>query len=244
MLRLFLTVMLVLVVPGRATAESARIAVAANFAATMERLETAFEAESGHQIETSIGATGQLFAQIVNGAPFDAFLAADQERPAALLGEAKALPGSGFTYATGRLFFQVNRAAHLGPDGMPDFSAIRRIAIANPRTAPYGAAAKEVLNRLGVNGPQIAQAQSVQGVSAVMELGAADAGFVAYSSVAPLTPLLPAGWLVPQDLHAPLHQDAILLIEGATNPAAVAFLGWLKGPVARGIIQGYGYHVD
>ena len=243
-MRLLFLLIICFVATNPARSETARIAVAANFAATMERLQPAFEAASGHEIDISIGATGQLYAQIVNGAPFDVFLAADQARPQALLAKAKALPGASFTYATGQLFLRVNRAAHLRPDGAPDFSRIRRIAIANPKTAPYGAAAMQVLQALQVDGPQIAQAQSVQGVTAVMELGAADAGFVAFSSVAPLTPLLPAGWVVPRDLHAPLRQDAVLLLRGASNPAAVAFHDWLKGPAARAIIRGFGYHVD
>ena len=219
--------LLVFTLGAPARAETARIAVAANFAATMERLERSFELSSGHELEVSLGSTGQLYAQIVNGAPFDVFLAADRERPRLLIEQRLASAASRLTYAEGRLFFRVNRAAHLGPDGRPVFEQIGRIAIANPRTAPYGAAAEQVLVALGIEGPQLAQAQSVQGVAAVMELGAADAGFVAYSSVAPLVPMLPAGWLVPPDLHDPLQQDAVLLSSGAENPAARAFLDWL-----------------
>ena len=233
-----------LFLPLDARAETARIAVAANFAGAIERLETAFEASQDHQIEVSLGSTGQLYAQIVNGAPFEVFLSADQARPEALARDGLAVAPSRFTYAEGRLFLRVARASHLAPDGQPAFDRIKRIAIANPRTAPYGAAAEQVLAALGVVGPQIAQAQSVQGVAAVVELGAADAGFVAYSSVAPLIPVLPAGWLVPTDLHDPLRQDAVLLSRGQDNPAALAFLDWLAGPAAQRILQGFGYHVD
>ena len=227
-----------------AHAETARIAVAANFAGAMERLEATFEAAGEHEIEISLGSTGQLYAQIVNGAPFDAFLSADQARPKTLVEEGLAVPDSQFTFAEGRLFLRVARASYLGPDGHPVFDRIGRIALANPRTAPYGAAAQQVLASLGVEGPQLAQAQSVQGVAAVVELGAADAGFVAYSSVAPLIPVLPAGWLVPGGLHDPLRQDAVLLTRGQDNAAARAFLDWLAGTEARRIVQGFGYDVD
>ncbi len=242
-LKLVFGLLLLLAAPVQA--ESARIAVASNFRAAMQPLKSGFEAMTQHRITISAGASGQLFAQITHGAPFDVFLSADQERPSALVESGNAVASSQFTYATGRLYLLLKDS---NPDsqGTPDLSGIRRISIANPRTAPYGAAAMQALEHLSASGqrPVIASAQTISGVNAAMAAGAVDAGFAALASVAPLQTDRPAGWLVPEDLHDPIRQDAVLLSRASDNAAAIAFLAWLKGDAARSILRSYGYHVD
>ena len=217
-----------------ALADTVRVAVAANFRAPLLVLQRTFEAETQHRLSISAGATGQLFAQVIHGAPFDIFLSADQARPAALVENGSAVTGSQFTYATGRLYLLFDSNKRL--DGtqwlahrVPDLTGIRRISIANPRTAPYGMAAEQVLRQLDFSDapPLVAQAQSVSGVNAAFAARAVDAGFAAYSSVVMLAEP-PAGWLVPDNMHDPIRQDAVLLTRAEDNPAAVAFLDWLQ----------------
>lgn len=235
---------------GMASAQpaSARVAVAANFRAPMAELASAYQARTGHTLSVSAGSTGQLFAQIANGAPFDVFLSADQARPERLGELGLATAESRFTYAEGQLFLLLQDDGLLSPgNSSPTLGTAKRISLANPKTAPYGAAAMQVLQHLDFpNGPPlIAEAQSISGVNAAMTAGAVDAGFAAFSSVATLPPAQqPPGWLVPRTLHDPIRQDAILLNRGADNPAATGFLDWLRTEDAREIIRRYGYHVD
>ena len=226
-------------------AEVARIAVAANFRAAAQALAAQFETETHHTLTLSAGSTGQLYAQIRNGAPFDVFLSADQLRPERLIAHDDAIADSQFTYAIGRLYLGVRHP--VSTSQMPlELTGIHRLSIANPATAPYGAAAEQVLGQLAFpeGAPLIAQAQSISGVNAALAAGAVDAGFVAYASVAQQeTPSMP-GWLVPDHLHDPIRQDAVLLKRGADNPAAIAFLAWLRVPAAQHVIRQSGYHVD
>ena len=150
------------------------------------------------------------------------------------------VPDSRFTYAEGRLFviFCACRDATFGAE--KDLSWTRRLSIANPRTAPYGSAAKRVIESLGLKDRQIAEAQSVAGVNAAMAAGAADAGFAAYASVVRVEPR-PPGWLVPRELHDAIRQDAVLLTRAENNAAARKFLDWLQGSEARAVIKDWGY---
>lgn len=230
---------------GAARAETVTIAVAANFREPAEALAAGFAAATGHQAVISAGSSGQLYAQIAHGAPYDVFLSADRERPAAAVEAGLAVPGTEFAYAIGRLiviFRDAETAARLGTP--PDLSQIGVLSVANPETAPYGAAAMQVLDRLGVADAlagRIAEAQSVSGVNAAVASGAADAGFAALGSVTKPGGPPPEGWLVPAELHDPIRQDAVLLVHGAENPAARAFLDYLTGEPARRIIRDYGY---
>lgn len=225
---------------GVQAAETVRVAVAANFRATLEVLRPTFEATGEAQLSIAAGSTGQLFAQIANGAPFDVFLAADQKRPARLAEQGLAVSGSIFTYAVGRLVMLVP-GGQIPPDGtVPDLSGLSRIAIANPRTAPYGAAARQVLERLGVADVQLVLAQNVGGVVALVRSGAAPAGLTAAALLPPGTPV----WPVPADLHDPIRQDAALLTRAAESPHAKAFIAWLQGAEAQRIIEANGYALD
>jgi molybdate transport system substrate-binding protein len=228
-----------------ARADSTRIAVAANFADAAQDIAQAFAAESGHHAELSTGSTGLLYTQIRQGAPFDAFLAADQARPDRAVREGLALPGSRFTYATGRLALYTRRnGVQLGPDTLRT-GRFDRLAIANPATAPYGIAATEVMQNLGVDellAGRIVRGTSIAQAYQFVFTGNAEFGFVAWSQVKHLT----AGsrWLVPAALHHPIAQDAVLLTGGADNVAAAQFLTFLKGPAAARIMADYGYGTD
>ena len=241
MVRFLLIALFVLpALPARA--ERVAVAVAANFTDAAKEIGAAFEAATGHDVVFSFGSTGQLFAQIGKGAPFDVFLAADRARPARAEGAGLTVSGSRVTYATGRLvLFSRDPNRVTGPNAL-DAADLTRLAIANPKTAPYGAAAVAVLKALGryealagrlVRGSNIAQAYQF------VATGNADLGFVALSQV-----ILTEGgsrWVVPEDLHPPIAQDAVLLKRGAANPAARAFLTFLRGAKARAIEHAFGY---
>lgn len=223
-------------------ADTVRVAVATNFRPVLEAMRAEFEDISGAQLAISSGSTGQLAAQISNGAPFDVFLAADQARPEALIKDKLAVASSRFTYAGGRLAL-LTPGRTIPPDGaIPDLGDLTRISIANPRTAPYGLAAMDVLDSLDIAGVQLVLAQNAGGVVAAVMSGAAPAGLTSLS-LAKVADGVPA-WTVPADLHAPIPQDAVLLAPASENAAAVAFLDWLKGAAARNIIRANGYALD
>ena len=242
MLRLALAILSVLVLTQAAVAESLRVAVAANFRPAMIDIVEAFEGDSGIRVEVSTGSTGQLAAQIVHGAPFHVFLAADQASPAMLIADGHGVAGSTITYAKGRLAILTPGHDVPGDGTIPDFGELDRVSIANPRTAPYGIAAMEVLDNLDIAGVELVLAQNAGGVVAAVASGAAPVGLTSLS-LAKSIDRVPA-WPVPQDLHAPLPQDAILLTAAADNAAARDFLSWLNGDAARRIITAHGYSLD
>jgi molybdate transport system substrate-binding protein len=227
-----------------AMAAEVKVAVASNFTAAMKQIAADFEASSGHELVISYGSTGKIYAQIVNGAPFEVFLAADQARPQRLVEEGQA--SDRFTYAVGRLVLW-------SPD--PDLvdaggtvlrrGEFRRLAIANPVTAPYGAAAMQVLERLGLVQalePRLVRGENIAQTYQFVVTRNAQLGFVAQAQVA----LYPTGsrWPVPLDLYEPIRQDAVLLDKGRDKPAARALLDYLAGPEARAVIQRFGYGVE
>lgn len=222
------------------------VAVAANFTATAQEIGTAFTEATGHTATFSFGSTGKLYAQIAHGAPYQVFLAADAVRPEKAEVEGLAVPGSRFTYAVGRLALYSADPSLV--DDMGDVLArgdFTRLAIANPVTAPYGAAAMEVLRALGTQdavADRLVRGDSISQTLQFVTTGNAALGFVALSQVMDR----PDGsrWLVPPTLHSPLRQDAVLLTRGADDPVARAFLDFLKGPEARAIIGRHGYGVE
>ncbi len=232
---------------GHAMAGEVRIAVAANFTEPAKEIAAAFHARTGHDAILSFGSSGQFYTQITHGAPFEVLLSADADRPAQLEKDGVAVKGSRFTYAIGRLVLysttpgRVDAKAEVLKRG--DF---RTLAIADPDTAPYGLAAVQTLTRLGVW--DSVKARTVRGASITQAFqfvttGAADLGFVAQSQVINQTGGQTGGssWLVPAALHAPIVQQAVQLRAGSDNPAASAFIAWLKSPAARVVIQRYGY---
>lgn len=225
-----------------ADAGEALVAVAANFTRTAEAIGAAFAAGGEHSARFAFGSTGQLYAQIAQGAPFDAFLAADRERPRQAAAAGLAAPDSRFTYAVGRLALYARTPLRpTGPEVLRA-GAFDRIAVANPATAPYGAAAVETMAALGVHddlAPKLARGANVAQAFQFVESGAAELGFVALAQV--LDKPGNAVWVAPRSLHGPIAQDAVLLARAADNPAARAFLTFLRGPEARAIIKTHGY---
>jgi len=233
--------------PPTARADTALAAVAANFAETAEALLPAFREATGHDVQLTTGSTGKLYAQIGAGAPFDLLLSADAATPARLLDEGNAVAGTAFTYAMGRLTLWSADPDRIGADGRaalkdPD---LRFVAIANPDLAPYGVAARETLQSLGLwetLQPGIVMGQNIGQANAMVATGAAEVGFVALSAVlSPRTGTNGSRWDVPQELFAPIRQDAVLLRHGADNPAAQAFLDHLRTPGAAAVIDRFGY---
>ncbi|MDP2267518.1 MAG: molybdate ABC transporter substrate-binding protein [Thiobacillus sp.] len=241
----FRIALLACLLPAPAHAGHAHIAVASNFAAPMKTLAAQFEQATGHTLTLSTGATGKFYAQIKNGAPFDVFLAADEATPARLMREGDAVQRQ--TYAIGRLVLWSDRPGYIvGNDAVLRQNHFKRLAIANPRLAPYGAAAIEVLTRLKlidavqakfVIGENIAQ--TYQFVAS----GNAELGLVALSQVMQDGKLSSgSAWVIPASLHAPIRQDAVLLKRGENNPAARAFFDYLKTPgAALTLIRSFGY---
>lgn len=226
-----------------ALADEVRVAVATNFLEPMNALAAQFGRNSGHTVLVSSGSTGRHYAQIRNGAPFEAFFSADAERPRLLEDEGRAVSGSRFRYAVGRLALWSPRSGYVDSDGRVLGTAeYRFLAIANPELAPYGAAAREVLVARGlwteVQG-RLVQGQDIGQAYSFVFSGAAELGFVAYSQLKkPLGEIDGSYWLVPESLHRPIEQEAVLLRD---TPAAQAFWQFVQGPEAREIIRGYGY---
>lgn len=229
-----------------AAAGEVLVAVAANFAAPMARLAQAFEAASGHRVKVASGATGKLAAQVQAGAPFDVLLAADEATPARLLAEGHAVAGSAFPYAVGRLVLWSAQPGLVDAQGaVLDSGRFRHLAIANPKTAPYGQAAMAVLAARGLAdrlAPKIVTGQSIAQAYQFVVTGNAELGFVALSQVqAPGQPRAGSAWVVPAELHPPIRQDAVRLKAGAANPAAAALLAWLQTEPARALMHEHGY---
>ncbi len=242
--RMTLALAAMLALAPAARAEEALIAVAANFADVARFLAADYGAISGHRITVATGSTGKIYAQIVNGAPYDAMLAADRERPELLESEGRAVPGSRFTYATGRLALWSADPALIGADGAETLraGAFRHLAIANPKLAPYGLAARQTLERLGLWDAlqgKLATGENIGQAHALVSSGAAELGFVAAAQVQ--TGVSGSVWQAPEDLHDPIRQDAVLLWHGAENPAARGFLEFLNSGGARTFIRASGY---
>jgi len=231
---------------GLVSAGEATVAVAANFAEPMKAIAAVLEKTSGHTIRVSIGPTGGLYTQIKNGAPFDVFLSADDERPAMLEKEGLTQPGTRFTYATGKLVLWSARAGRVDDQGAVLKAAdLGRVALANPRTAPYGAAAMQTLDKLGLTAsitPKLVQGESIGHAFNFVKTGNADVGFVALSQVLAGGRLKEGSmWVIPQALYEPIRQDAVLLKRGADNEAAKALLKLLQSPNIKALIRSYGY---
>ncbi|NGP19414.1 molybdate ABC transporter substrate-binding protein [Devosia aurantiaca] len=221
-------------------AESVNVAVAANFTAVAEELAAMFEAESGHEVELSFGATGQLYTQISQAAPYGVFLAADTERPEKAIAEGLAVDGSFFVYAEGQLaLYGEGVDAENGEAALSGNFA--KLAIADPQAAPYGQAAVEALTALGLYEalqPKLVIGENISQALQFIESGNAELGFVAASQVAD-KPF----WLVPADLHEPISQGAVLLKTSEGNAAAEGFLAFLRSEAAVALIEASGYSV-
>jgi len=230
---------------AQALAAEARIAVAANFTEPAKEIAAKFEAKTGHRATLSFGSSGQFYAQIANGAPFEVFLSADVERPQKAETDGLAVLGTRFTYATGRLVLWSKTPGLVDAKGaVLAKGGFQKIAIADPKAAPYGLAAVETLKKLGLYDrltPKLVTGTSITQTYQFIDTGAAELGFVALSQV--VNQAQGSRWIVPVADHTPIEQQAVLLKTGADNPAARAFLQFLKGPEAKTIIRRYGYEV-
>ena len=242
----FLPAVFALLASVSVLADEVQVAVAANFTAPMKRIAADFEQATGHKAVLSFGSTGKFYAQISSGAPFDVFLSADDETPARLEKDGAAVSGSRFTYATGRLMLWSAK-----PDGVDAKAAVllgdgfKHLAVAAPKLAPYGAAAIETLNKIGLFKmlePKLVFGESIGQTFSLISTGNAELGFVALSQVYEDGNLKTgSGWLVPANLHKPLRQDAVLLKRGRANPAATQLLTFLKSEQARAVMLSFGY---
>lgn len=230
----------------QARAAQLQVAVAANFAGPMQALVIEFEKSSNHTVVVSVGSTGKLFAQILQGAPFDVFLSADAETPARLTAEGFALENSRFTYAIGRLVLWSAQPSLVDPQAaVLGTDTTSKLAIGEPRSSPYGAAAMQTLARRGVLARwqgRMVQGESIAQTHQFVASKNAALGFVALSQIMREGKVASGSyWVVPSSFHTPLRQDAVLLRRGSGNDAAKAFLRFLASDTARAVMRGYGY---
>lgn len=231
---------------GVAQADEVQVAVASNFTAPIQAIAKGFEQDTGHTLIAAYGATGQFYTQIRNGAPFEVFLAADDATPARLEADGAVVEHSRFTYAIGTLALWSARTDYVDDQGQVlHDDAFRHLSIANPKTAPYGHAATQVLDKLGLTDRvkgKIVEGQNITQAYQFVSTGNAELGFVALSQVFKDGKLASgSAWIVPAQLHDPIRQDAVILDKGRNNPAALALMQYLKGPKAAAILQAYGY---
>lgn len=229
-----------------AHADDVAVAVAANFTAPMQKIAAAFAQDTGHRAVLSFGATGKFYAQIIHGAPFQVFLAADDTTPDRLDSEGRTVAGSRFTYAVGKLVLWSPKADFIDAEGQVLQRAnFKHLAIANPKLAPYGQAATQVMEKRGLTDmlkPRLVMGENIAQAYQFVASGNAALGFVALSQVMEDGKIRQgSAWVVPESLHEPIRQDAVLLASAKDQPAAAALMQYLKGDKARAIIRAYGY---
>lgn len=248
MTRMIIIVLSMLMLSPSARAEEVQVAVAANFTVPMTVIAAEFEKATGHKAHLSSGASGKFYAQIRNGAPFHVLLSADEETPARLEQENLAVPGSRFTYAVGALVLWSARPDFVDSKGaVMSQGAFAHLAVANPKLAPYGAAAMETLGKLSLTSvlqPKLVFGENIAQTYQFVMSGNAELGFVALSQ-AMKEGRIAAGsaWIVPVGMHRPIRQDAVILSRGRENAAAIALLRFMREPRALAIIQSYGYRL-
>ncbi|WP_296185456.1 molybdate ABC transporter substrate-binding protein [Pseudomonas sp. UBA1879] len=229
-------------------ADEVQVAVAANFTAPIQAIAKDFEKDTGHTLVASFGATGQFYTQIKNGAPFEVFLAADDTTPAKLESEGETVNGSRFTYAVGTLALWSAKEGYVDDKGeVLKNNHYQHLSIANPKAAPYGLAATQVLEKQHLTEAtqaKIVEGQSIAQAYQFVQTGNAELGFVALSQVYKDGKLTSgSAWIVPANLHEPIKQDAVILNKGKDNAAAKALMDYLKGPKAAAVIKSYGYQL-
>lgn len=231
-----------------AWADEVQVAVAANFTAPIQAIAKDFEKDTGHKLVAAFGATGQFYAQIKNGAPFEVFLAADDSTPAKLEQEKEIVEGSRFTYAIGTLALWSAKPGYVDDKGeVLKKNDFQHLSIANPKAAPYGLAATQVLDKLKLTEAtkgKIVEGQNITQAFQFVSTGNAELGFVALSQIYKDGKVENgSAWIVPSTLHDPIRQDAVILNKGKDNPAAKALVEYLKGPKAAAVIKSYGYEI-
>jgi len=239
---------LTVAIAGFAHADDVQVAVAANFTAPMQQIVTQFEKDTGHKATLAFGATGKFYAQIINGAPFEILLSADDETPARLEKDGLGVAGSRFTYAIGTLVLWSANPTLVDAKGeILKTGDFKHLALANPKTASYGTAAVEAMTKLGLLStlqPRFVQGENIAQTHQFILSGNAELGFVALSQVFKDGKFTGGSvWIVPANLYQQIQQDAVLLAKGKDKPAASALLAYLKGDKAKTIIKSYGYEL-
>jgi len=229
-----------------ASAAEVSVAVASNFTVPMQKIAQAFEQDTGHKALLAFGATGGFYAQIKNGAPFQVLLAADKETPARLEKEGLGVAGARFTYAIGKLVLWSKQAGLVDDKGeVLRKGSFDKLAIANPKLAPYGTAAMQALTKLGLLAqlqPKFVEGSNIGQTYQFVASENAALGFVALSQVYAEGRLSHgSAWIVPAIFYAPIQQDAVLLNSGKNNATATALLNYLKTEKAQAIIRAHGY---
>ncbi|NMX93266.1 MULTISPECIES: molybdate ABC transporter substrate-binding protein [unclassified Pseudomonas] len=233
---------------GSAQADEVQVAVAANFTAPIQAIAADFEKDTGHTLVAAYGATGQFYTQIKNGAPFEVFLSADDTTPQKLESEGDTVKGSRFTYAVGTLALWSAKEGYVDAKGaVLKKNEYQHLSIANPKAAPYGLAATQVLAKLGLTEQvksKLVEGQNITQAYQFVSTGNAELGFVALSQIYKDGKVSSgSAWIVPGQMHDPIKQDAVILNKGKDNPAAKALVDYLKGPKAAAVIKSYGYQL-
>lgn len=233
---------------GPVHADEVQVAVAANFTAPIQAIAADFEKDTGHKLIAAFGATGQFYTQIKNGAPFDVFLSADDTTPQKLETEGDTVKGSRFTYAVGTLALWSAKEGYVDANGeVLEHNRFKHLSIANPKAAPYGLAATQVLAIKGLTDKvknKLVEGQNITQAYQFVSTGNAELGFVALSQIYKDGKLSSgSAWIVPSSLHDPIKQDAVILNKGKDSAAAKALVDYLKGPKAAAVIKSYGYEL-
>jgi molybdate transport system substrate-binding protein len=229
-------------------AENVLVAVASNFTKPMNDIVISFNKTTGHEAMLSFGSSGKFVAQIENDAPFEIFLSADQSSPQKLAERGLAVANSRFTYAIGKLVLWSATPGLVDSQGkILVKGGFKHLALADPKTAPYGEAAEQTLAKLGLLDkltPVLVLGENISQTQQFISTGNAELGFIALSQVIENGKISNgSGWVVPEELHLPINQDAVLLKKGERNPAALAIMAFLKSPTALAIIKSYGYGI-
>ncbi|MCJ7956661.1 MAG: molybdate ABC transporter substrate-binding protein [Pseudomonas sp.] len=233
---------------GSAQADEVQVAVAANFTAPIQAIAADFEKDTGHKLIAAYGATGQFYTQIKNGAPFEVFLSADDTTPKKLDDEGATVKGSRFTYAVGTLALWSAKPGYVDAKGeVLKKNQYQHLSIADPKTAPYGLAATQVLAKEGLSeqvADKLVTGQNITQAFQFVSTGNAELGFVALSQIYKDGKVTRgSAWIVPASLHDPIKQDAVILTKGKDSAAAKALVDYLKGPKAAAVIKSYGYEL-
>ncbi|AIG01050.1 molybdate-binding periplasmic protein [Pseudomonas fluorescens] len=243
-----LATMVAVFVTAMAQADEVQVAVAANFTAPIQAIAADFEKDTGHKLVAAYGATGQFYTQIKNGAPFEVFLSADDTTAQKLESEGDTVKGSRFTYAVGTLALWSAKEGYVDTEGaVLKKNEYQHLSIANPKAAPYGLAATQVLAKLGLTDQvksKLVEGQNITQAYQFVSTGNAELGFVALSQIYKDGKVSSgSAWIVPGQMHDPIKQDAVILNKGKDNPAAKALVDYLKGPKAAAVIKSYGYQL-
>ncbi len=245
--RLIIAVWFILLAPT-SWAATTLVTVASDFTKPMTEIAAEFEKATGHTAKLSFGSSGKAFAQIQSGGPFEVYLSASEKYPLELEKSGHVVAGSRFVYAIGKLVLWSAKPGYVDDKGeILKTGNFKHIALADPTHAPYGVVAEEVMKSLGVLDklrPLFVMGENISQTFQFVSTGNAELGFIAFAQVIDINTGKigsGSGWMIPDNLHGPFNQTAVLLKKGAENPAALALVDFLKSPAALAIIEKYGF---